>query len=275
MKSTRIIVIVSVLFMMGCAHYIENATDSKIILPTVKDLPVLIYPKQAQLNNYTGNTSVQLFISKSGNVIEAKVLNSSGYAVLDNAAKDYCEKITFYPASANGLPINSRSIVTVKFDLSNEESFGKTYILEIKKLYKQIPEATELEKYYLQKDILMKHEEFIGNTLDEKNCNKTILKVLSNDIAEEWEAYVKYCPLTFLVYHDFLTRFPDYKNASDVKIELKKTVELNIKTLESISVEKFDSPMEKENLLLLIKNYVQRYYPYLINSNAMNQTLNS
>ena len=275
MKTTRITIIASVLLLMGCAHYIENASDSKIILPTVKDLPVLIYPKSAQQNNFTGNTSVQLFISKSGKVIEAKVLKSSGYAILDNAAKDYSEKITFYPASVNGLPINSRSIFTVKFDLSSEESFGKTYISELTKLYSQIPDATEQEKYYLQKDILMKHEEFIGNMLDGKNCNKIIMKVLSNDIAEEWEAYVKYCPLTFLVYHDFLTRFPAYKDASDVRIELKKTIELNIKTLEGISVEKFDSPMEKENLLLLIKNYAQRNYPNLINSNVMNQTLNS
>lgn len=275
MKSTRVAIIASILLMMGCTHYIENASNSGIILPSVKDLPVLIYPKSAQQNNYTGNTTVQIFISKLGKVIDAKVLRSSGYVVLDDAAKDYCERITFYPAMVNGIPINSKSIYKVKFDLSDQESIERAYILEIKKLYNQILETSESEKYSIQKEILMKHKEFIGNMLEGSNYNTIMMKILTHDIAEEWKAYIKYCPLTFLVYHDFLTRFPDFKDISDVKIELKKTLDLNTDTLEKISIQKFDNPLEKENLLLRIKNFIQRNYPDLnINNNVINQTLN-
>ena len=75
---------------------------------------------------------MEIFISKTGSVLETKVLHSSGYIVLDEAAKEYCNKITFNPALANGIPINSRSIFKVRFDLSDQEAFGKTYVAEVK-----------------------------------------------------------------------------------------------------------------------------------------------
>ena len=72
----------------------------------------------------------------------------------------------------------------------------------------------------------MKHKEFIGNTHEEANCNQIMMKILSPEITEQWKEYMKFCPMTFLIYHDFLNRFPDYKDTFDVKLELKRTVQV-------------------------------------------------
>lgn len=273
MKSIIILIIITVLSMIGCSHYIES--DSQVILPTVKSLPALIYPKMAQQNNYFGNTTVEIFISKTGHVFDARIISSSGYSVLDTAAKEYCEKIVFNPAMANGIPINSRSIFKIKFDLSDQETFGKMYVTQIKKLYSQLSNANETEKYILQNEILMKHREFIGNMNEKANYNPVIMKILLPDITEQWQAYTKNCPLTFLIYHDFLNRFPDYKDNSNVKIELKNTVIKNLEKLERISADKFDKVSEKDNLLFLIKNFIQKNYPDLNLNNVKGQALNS
>lgn len=273
MKSIIIVFVTAVLFLTGCANYIE--TDPRLVLPTVKDLPVLIYPKLAQQNNYFGNTTVEVFISKTGSVMDARVIRSSGYSVLDNAAKEYCEKVIFSPAMAGGTPINSRSVLKVKFDLSNQDTFEKAYVSTIMKLYAKIEQAPEMERSGIQKEILMKHKEFLGNLQEETHCNSIMLKILTPEITEQWESYMKYCALTFLIYHDFLTRYPDYENISDVKGELKNTVTQNLSKIERISAEKFDSHFEKDRFLLLIKSFFQKNYPELDINHAGNQALNS
>jgi TonB family protein len=236
---------------------------------------VLIYPKSAQQNNYYGNTTIEVFISKTGSVMDARVIRSSGYAVLDNAAKEYCEKVIFNPAMAGGSPINSRSVLKVKFDLSNQDTFEKAYVSGIKKLFNKIEEVAENEKYNVQNEILTKHKEFLANMQDETNCNSIMIKILSPEITEQWKAYMEYCALTFLIYHDFLTKFPDYKNIYDVKSELKNEVAQVLLKLSRMPGEKFDSHFEKDKILLLIKNFIQKNYPDLNINDAGDQALNS
>ena len=196
MKSIKITITIVFLLLTGCAHYMEN--NSQIVLPTVKDLPALIYPKEAQQNNYSGVTTVEVFISKTGNVRDTRVLRSSGYTILDEAAQEYCEKIIFNPAMTSGSPINSRSVLKIKFDLSDQESFGKSYVSEIKKLYSKVQDAADFEKTTIQREILMKHKEFLGNMQADYNCNNVMMKIISAEVADQWKDYMKYCSLTFL-----------------------------------------------------------------------------
>lgn len=259
MKNIIVLAAAAFLFLIGCANYMDN--DSQLVLPNVKELPILIYPKEAQQNNLTGNSVVEIFISKTGTVMEARVINSSGYAVLDNAAKDYCEKIIFNPALAGGNPINSRSVFKVKFDLSNQDAFEKSYVAHIKKLYHEIEGASEQERHDIQRNIFSRHKEFYGNLQDSENCNAIILRVISSEIGDQWKVYMKYCPLTFLVYHDFVQRFPDFANITDAKEELRTNVLQNLTNISQLPASKFDTPIERENFIQLIKSFVQKYYP--------------
>jgi len=275
MKSILAFIITVVLLIMGCAHYFENASNSDIILPTVKELPALIYPKTAQQNNYTGKTAVLIFVLKDGAVVETKIYQSSGYSVLDSAAMDYCERMTFNPATVNGIPVNSKTIFSIKFSLSNQESFERAYISKINELYDELAETSETEKFRIQKEILFKHKEYLGNVPEGSNPNSTVMKVISDDLTDEWEAYKKSCPLTFLVYHDFLRRFPNCYDISNVKIELNRAVNNDLRALEKIPVQDFESASEKDKLSSLIRNYIKINYPDLNINHVMNQAINS
>jgi TonB family protein len=273
MKNINIALVNAVLLMTGCAHYISNSPQ--IVLPTVKEMPALIYPKEAKQNNFTGNTTVEIFISKTGSVLDTKILQSSGYNILDDAAKEYCDKITFNPATANGIPINSRSIFKVKFDLSDQQAYGKKYVSDINKLYSNLTDESVIEKYSVERDILNKHKEFIGNMQDAADYISTIKKILLPEITEQWEAYMDYCPLTFLVYHDFMTRFPDYEDISNVKIDLNNAVNNDLRILEKIPAQDFENPSEKEALSSFIRNFIRMKYPDLNFNHVMHQAINS
>jgi len=275
MQSIIAFIVTAVLLMMGCAHYFENASNSEIILPTIKELPALIYPKTAQQNNYMGKTAVHVLVSKNGTVLGTEIYQSSGYSVLDSAAMDYCERITFNPATVNGIPVNSKTVFSIKFSLSNQESFERAYISKIHELYDELAETSETEKFRIQKEILFKHKEYLGNVPEGSNPNSTVMKVISNDLTEEWEAYKKACPLTFLVYHDFMRRFPEYNDISNVKSELNKAVNNDLKALEKIPIQDFNNLSERDKLSSLIRNYIKINYPDLNINHVMNQAINS
>jgi TonB family protein len=275
MKSIITIIATAILLLSGCSHYFDDVSNSEIVLPTIKELPALIYPKTAQQKNYTGKTSVYVFVSKEGTVLETDVYKSSGYDVLDSAALDYCKKITFNPATVNKTPVNSRTIFTIKFDLSDQQSFARAYVAEIDKLLEELSEAAESEKFQIQKEILFTHKEFLGNVPAGSNPNSTLMKVIADDLAEEWRPYRKSCPLTFLVYYDFLKRFPTYNDISSVKNELTKAVNNDLKTLEKTPVGDFDNPAERDKLSLLIRNYIKTNYPDLNINHIMNRAINS
>jgi TonB family protein len=275
MKSILAFIVTAVLLIMGCAHYFEDASNSEIILPTVKEFPALLYPKTAQQNNYMGITAVHILVSKDGSVLGTEIYQSSGYSVLDSAAMDYCERVTFNPAMMNGIPVNSKTIFTIKFSLSNQESFERSYISKINELYDELAETSETEKFRIQKEILFKHQEFLGNVPEGSNPNSTVMKVISDDLTDEWGAYKKSCPLTFLVYHDFLRRFPDYYDISNVKSELNKAVNNDLKALEKIPIQDFKNPLEKDKLSALIRNFIKMKYPDLNINDVINQAINS
>ena len=66
--------------------------------------------------------------------------------------KEYCEQDHIQSCHWQmESPINSRSIFKVKFDLSDQEAFGKTYVSEIKKLYNKVKMQLSLKNTAFKK----------------------------------------------------------------------------------------------------------------------------
>lgn len=275
MKSTIIFFVAGILIITGCSSYFGDASNSEIIPPTIKELPMLIYPKTAQQNNYTGKSLVQILVSKDGSALETKLFQSSGYSVLDKAAIQYCQNIIFNPATVNREPVNSKTIFTINFDLSDQKSVERTYVSDIDNLLDELSEVSVSEKSRIEREILFKHKEFLGNVPEGSNPSSAVMKVISNDLAEAWEPYVNLCSLTFLIYHDFLKRFPDYTDITNVKYELQKAASNDLKMLENTPDNNFKNPKVKDKISLLIRNFINTKYPDLNIDNFMNQTINS
>ena len=75
------------------------------------------YPQIAQENNLEGKVVMMVYLSKSGKVDKVEVLKSDN-SIFDKEAIAAVKKTTFSPATQNGLGINYKLPVTVKFQLN-------------------------------------------------------------------------------------------------------------------------------------------------------------
>lgn len=77
------------------------------------------YPWRSRRLGEEGETIIEAIILKSGIVKSAKIVKTSGFARLDQAALNAVKKALFVPAMKNNLPIISKQSLTFLFVLKN------------------------------------------------------------------------------------------------------------------------------------------------------------
>ncbi len=76
------------------------------------------YPVSARALSHQGTVTLQMVVTAQGDVANASVITSSGFAELDQAAIDWVVSHWKYrPAIQNGAPVPSQTTAAVKFDL--------------------------------------------------------------------------------------------------------------------------------------------------------------
>jgi len=75
------------------------------------------YPRIAKLRGWEGEVLFEVFVLKNGRVGDLKLLTSSGYKSLDDAAKKALARWRFKPAIASGFPVESHVRVPIRFSL--------------------------------------------------------------------------------------------------------------------------------------------------------------
>ncbi len=79
------------------------------------------YPPIARRIGAEGKVTLRLTVTEEGRVSEAEVVTSSGRGDLDQTAQQWILTHWAYkPASANGVPVASKTLATVVFSLINE-----------------------------------------------------------------------------------------------------------------------------------------------------------
>jgi len=73
------------------------------------------YPAEAQVNGWTGIPKIWAVISAEGKVLEVKLKESSGYAVLDQAALRWMPTQRYRPAMHDGVAVEATVIQPVRF----------------------------------------------------------------------------------------------------------------------------------------------------------------
>lgn len=86
-------------------------------LPVKVYAPSPGYPLKARQNNWEGVTILEIGIKADGLIGEVKVLQSSGYLLLDQTAVKTVKKWRYRPALKNGIAITWKLRVRVKFML--------------------------------------------------------------------------------------------------------------------------------------------------------------
>ena len=106
--------------------------------------------------------------------------------------------------------------------------------------------------------------------------NTFLVKVIQPETAGEWERYWKDYPLTFLLYHDFIQRYPDYENISLVKDDLQNAIKADLDLIKNTVAKDSTAKEEKMGLMVKIKHFVEKNYPDLsINDNILSADVSS
>src|SRR5262249_37919417 len=72
-----------------------------------------VYPVGARSMNVSGKVDVRIVISEKGRVIEATII--SGHMALQSAALEAALQWVYKPASRNGVPVKSESVLNFTF----------------------------------------------------------------------------------------------------------------------------------------------------------------
>lgn len=77
------------------------------------------YPDRSIQRRETGQVNIRVVVDAAGRIHDAKVVASSGFERLDEAALKAARRSTFYPYMEHGRPIFAMAIIPYRFNLNN------------------------------------------------------------------------------------------------------------------------------------------------------------
>ncbi len=247
-------------FYIGCGH-VQNLEDQNYVPPTVKYQPKIFYPAIAQENSLAGIARLVLYVDKDGLVKKVDLIKSSGYKALDSAAENYCWNIIFNPALGYGRPIGSRLNWEIKFNISDKNQLAFQFIYDMQNYYSEIPGSLPSERERIQKLILIRDSEFVQNMTDVLNFNSTIEQVLLSNTADNWKKDWDTYPLSFLLYYDFMQRFPDYEDLAAVKTQMLNALKHDIRFIKNTPGLDDERQRSREMLLWKLDKFAKEKFP--------------
>jgi protein TonB len=87
----------------------------------VAELPKPPYPRYSRIRGEAGTVVLEADVSADGKPAGMRIIRSSGYRRLDDAALDALGKATFVPAMILGKPVASTKRISIRFDIRERE----------------------------------------------------------------------------------------------------------------------------------------------------------
>ncbi|MFN7902708.1 MAG: TonB family protein [Holosporales bacterium] len=96
----------------------ETATETTPVFDAVYlNNPAPVYPEQARRRGIEGSVLLSVMVAADGTPQSVTVAQSSGFAMLDNAAKEAVARWTFVSAKRGSVAVDARVMVPVDFRL--------------------------------------------------------------------------------------------------------------------------------------------------------------
>jgi TonB family protein len=99
--------LLAALVLTACAHTSGRAQhgDSSIALVLFDTCAKPTYPREDLVANHQGAVTLSFLVTEEGNAVDSKILKSSGYPSMDEAARGPILKCKFKPARQDGRPV--------------------------------------------------------------------------------------------------------------------------------------------------------------------------
>ncbi|MFZ5517537.1 MAG: TonB family protein [Candidatus Zhuqueibacterota bacterium] len=200
----------------------ENEICAPIQPPTLRVKIKPHYPLSAQKEGLEGRVKLDLLVDKNGKVAKAKVTRSAGAALLDSTAVEYSKQLKFYPATQKGQPTDVWLTWNVNYKSQQTSLLESKYIDRIQTLHRLSCEYNDSTRSRILDAIVSTHKVLIDYFLERPNLsyNEVVKEVILDEIYQKWKAYWNDWQLHFVVFQDFLLRYPDSKFSTLVIEEL-------------------------------------------------------
>jgi len=172
------------------------------------------YPLEAFNLGIEGRTVIKLLIDEEGNIIESSVLEPSGSPILDESALKMIKSSVYEPGTIDGVPGRFELHIPVHFRLANVYDLiddidnwleqTAAFHEEIMNSRTAVDSVLYEKLYYHYHDLARE----IGYTRS-KNVNSDILDIVKKNVGGSWSEYKTEWPLGFLLYKDYISRYPD------------------------------------------------------------------
>ena len=207
-----------------------------------------------------------MFVTDKGNVSQAYLKESSGHKLLDDAALKYANQLKFKPARKSGQDKSVWMTWLVNYNLETAFFVPREYAEKVNNLFLQIEQASDEEKSALYKEILFTHEGYIieMNKHPYNNYNEFLKLFVLPEVYEQWKfMWVKW-PLKFVVYHDFILRYPDADEKTFAENMMLDLIKNDILRIRKLAREHTILLREKDVYLETIYKFLKKQYPEAI-----------
>ena len=106
--------------------------------PKKAKTPAPVYPRNAQIKGHEGWVSMSMMVDAEGKPYDVTVINSSGDAAFEKAARLAASRWTFEPAELSSTKIDAAVRRGITFQLSGATGASRSYIRRFRKLTKAI-----------------------------------------------------------------------------------------------------------------------------------------
>jgi len=227
------------------------------------------YPVEAKTSGVEGTVGMNLFVTEKGEVKLVQITKSSGYQILDDAATEFAKKLTFDPARNGDKPIGVWMSWVMDYKLAEKRFFPMNYIQKIKEFDSLVNQSTGKERSRILQEIFNTHEDMVRYFSDESsgNYNHYIKEIVKDEVYGEWKDIWNDWPLHYLVFHDFVLRYPDSDETSKAIAYLIYYMKKDIARIKETMTSESNGEAKRDLFLKTMYTFLAKRYPQAITEN--------
>ncbi|MFC1583514.1 energy transducer TonB [Candidatus Neomarinimicrobiota bacterium] len=209
---------VAVVFLLPTCHPVSEGSPD--YLPPQMELEGLVsyYPLEAYLKGLEGRVVMLVRIEETGDVSDVRVAVSSGAGILDSAAQVIARVIRFSPAQVHGQPQALWLRVPIVFTLDQTDRASinlRGWRRTARDLQSAASAGEPEERRVAERELLDHYVQLAYKMVDSRavSANRIILEVAMIPVQDNWRDYQRVWPLPFVLFRDFLARYPQSEYA--------------------------------------------------------------
>jgi len=214
----------SVLLLLTC-HLPSRTTSGSVPPQLISASVISFYPPEAYEKQLEGTVKLLIHIGTNGYVGKTGIFKSSGYDVLDEAALAIARTVRFKPGQVYGKAQDQWMIWPVVFELSSLPISALNLVEWQSKVLEYQADAYDGNslKRRMAQNNLFDHYVDLGNRMIENRSilpNETIMEIVTSPIRNSWIEYQDVWPMAFVLFQDYIERFPDSRNVTGAERHL-------------------------------------------------------